>query len=75
MFVAAEAPYNDGFHDAASGVQLAKTNTKARIATITIIDMLTAIMTTTLLRRSKRMHVNPIAHFIIVDEMKYRTSQ
>lgn len=56
-------------------MQLTNTNTKASIATITIMPMLTDIGITIRFRRSKRMQVKPIAHLTMVEEMKYRISQ
>lgn len=61
---------SDGFQVAARGVQLTNRNTKASIATTTIMVMLTDIGITIRFRRSSRMQVNPIAHLMIVEEIK-----
>lgn len=75
MVLRRTSTYSDGFQVAARGVQLTNTNTKASIATITIMPMLTDIGITIRFRRSKRMQVKPIAHLTTVEEMKYRISQ
>lgn len=65
-----EQTYSPGFHVAAKGLQLAKTNVRPRIAIITMTITLNDIGYLTRLRRSKRMQAKPMAHFTIVDEIK-----
>jgi hypothetical protein len=67
--------YSDGFQVAARGVQLTNTNTKASIATTTIMAMLIDMGIIICFRWSRRMQVKPIAHLMIVEDMKYRISQ
>lgn len=67
--------HSDGFQVAARGLQLTNTNIKASIAKMTIMLMLIDMGMTIRFRRSRRMQVNPIAHLMMVEEMKYRTSQ
>lgn len=62
--------HSNGFHDAETGAQLAKTNIRARTVTVTIIDILMEIGMETCFRRSRRMQVKPMPHLTTVDEMK-----
>lgn len=67
--------HSDGFQVAARGVQLTNTNMMASIAMTTIMVMLMDNGITIRFLQSTRMQVKPIAHFMIVEEMKYRISQ
>lgn len=68
--------YNAGFHVAANGVQLTKTEMTASAATTTMTAILATMGTRMRRRRSRRRHVKPPpAYLATVHDEKYSNSQ